>query len=54
MVHDHRKQHSVKRRQRIHLQRGCALTFQGVKSTEGIDICWVEEAQTVSRTVGMC
>lgn len=28
--------------------KGLRYDVQGVKSTEGIDICWVEEAQTVS------
>lgn len=30
--------------------KGLRFDVQGVKSTEGIDICWVEEAQTVSQT----
>lgn len=29
--------------------KGLRFDVQGVKSTEGIDICWVEEAQTVSQ-----
>ena len=29
--------------------KGLRFDVQGVKSTEGIDICWVEEAQTVSK-----
>lgn len=29
--------------------KGLRYDVQGVKSTEGIDICWVEEAQTVSQ-----
>lgn len=30
--------------------KGLHNNEQGIKSTEGIDICWVEEAQTVSET----
>ncbi|CAB3909146.1 hypothetical protein LMG26842_05772 [Achromobacter dolens] len=30
--------------------KGLKFDVQGIKSTEGIDICWVEEAQTVSAT----
>lgn len=30
--------------------KGLRFDVQGVKSTEGIDICWVEEAQTVSQS----
>jgi hypothetical protein len=30
------------------LFKGLRRNVQGIKSTEGIDICWVEEAQTVS------
>ncbi|QDH17418.1 PBSX family phage terminase large subunit [Swingsia samuiensis] len=30
------------------LFKGLARNAQGIKSTEGIDICWVEEAQTTS------
>lgn len=29
--------------------KGLRFDVQGVKSTEGVDICWVEEAQTVSQ-----
>nr|WP_249199975.1 PBSX family phage terminase large subunit [Gluconobacter sp. Dm-62] len=31
------------------LFKGLARNVQGIKSTEGIDICWVEEAQTTSQ-----
>ena len=30
--------------------KGLKGNIQSVKSTEGVDICWVEEAQTVSKT----
>lgn len=30
--------------------KGLARNVQGIKSTEGVDICWVEEAQTTSQT----
>lgn len=30
------------------LFKGLARNYQGIKSTEGVDICWVEEAQTIS------
>ena len=29
--------------------RGVRHNYKEIKSTEGVDICWVEEAQTVSR-----
>lgn len=32
------------------LFKGMARNEQSIKSTEGIDICWVEEAQTISET----
>ncbi|MEE8658537.1 Phage terminase large subunit [Acetobacteraceae bacterium EV16G] len=32
------------------LFKGLARNIQGIKSTEGIDICWVEEGQTISQT----
>ena len=32
------------------LFKGMARNEQSIKSTEGIDICWVEEAQTISQT----
>ena len=31
------------------LFKGLARNIQGIKSTEGVDICWVEEGQTVSQ-----
>lgn len=31
------------------LFKGLARNVQGIKSTEGVDICWVEEAQTISQ-----
>ncbi|MDL2169800.1 PBSX family phage terminase large subunit [Asaia sp. HumB] len=32
------------------LFKGLARNIQGIKSTEGVDICWVEEGQTVSQS----
>lgn len=32
------------------LFKGLARNVQGIKSTEGIDICWVEEGQSISQT----